>query len=125
MDENPNYSPEDEEEGGDDRDNGSSLASILGEELSEKLKPESRQDGIISAKSSQYVGPLQKLATAVKGETEYRQALLLSTFLSREDATRVVAALDERRRYGANIQPIVDLITAWAAVVGADGGRVH
>ena len=62
------------------------------------------------------------LAKAVSApDTEYRNALVLASFLNREDATTVVAALDERRRYGVSITPVVDLITAWSAVVGAGG----
>ncbi len=85
-----------------------------------------KAEGFVSSSKEKYVGVLQKVATAARDvEAEYRQALLLSTFLDREDATRVVAALSERQRYGVDITPIVNLVTAWSAVKGADGGRVR
>ncbi len=104
----------------------SEIEEMLGEDGAEKVK-QVRQGSAITATGKNYTGVLQRLAVAVaKKDTDeqYRQALLLATFLSREDATRVVAALDERRRYGVDITPVVDLITAWSAVAGATGGRI-
>ena len=83
-----------------------------------------RQDGLLFSDNKSQKGVLQRLAQVSKTE-DYRQQLLLGDFESREDATRVVAAIDERTRYGVDIGPVVDLVAAWSAVRGAQGGRVH
>ncbi len=107
------------------KDIATEIEELLGKEAADRVKELKHGDSMLSGGKSGYESILKILAKAAKvPDQDYRQALLLSTFLSREDATRVVAALDERRRYDVDITPIVDLITAWAAVQGARGGRV-
>jgi len=102
------------------------IEEMLGKEAADRLKEIKHGDGVFSGGKSQYESVMKILAKAVGDpDKDYRQALLLSTFLDRDDATRVVAALDERKRYGVDITPVVDLIHAWAAVKGASGGRVE
>jgi len=102
------------------------IEEMLGKEASERLKEIKQGDSLFSGGKTQYESVLKILAKAASDpDKDYRQALLLSTFLNRDDATKVVAALDERKRYGADITPVVDLIHAWAAVQGARGGRVQ
>ena len=102
------------------------IEELMGENLAKRVQDMKHGDALLSGGANKYESVNQKLATAVTDpEEQYRQALLLSTFLSRDDARKVVAALDERRRYGVDITPVVDLITSWCAVVGATGGRVQ
>lgn len=101
----------------------SDIENLFGEALVDRLKELKHGEGVIGAGKGAYQSVLQKLATAVSSaEDDYRQALLLGTFLNREDASKVVAALSERKRYGVDIQGIKDLVTAWAAVKDAQGG---
>jgi hypothetical protein len=99
-----------------------------GEEAAALVEGLRHGEGLITdGKSKAYQGVLQKIASAIPmldTEAQYRQALLLSAFLDRDDAGRVIAALDERRRYGVDITPVIDLVTAWAAIKGASGGRI-
>jgi len=59
---------------------------------------------------------LVQLLTAVKEEKEYRQALLTGDFLDDDEADRVAAAIEERRRYGLSLLPIVDWVSARCGV---------
>ncbi len=109
----------------DEKDISTEIEELLGKEAADRVKEIKHGDSMLSSGKAGYESILKLLAKAAKvPDQDYRQALLLSTFLSREDATRVVAALDERRRYNVDITPVVDLITSWAAVQGARGGRV-
>lgn len=102
------------------------IEEMLGKEAADRLKEIKHGDSVFSGGKAQYESVLKILAKAASDpDRDYRQALLLSTFLNRDDATKVVAALDERKRYGVDITPVVDLIHAWAAVQGARGGRVE
>lgn len=69
----------------------------------------------ISPDGTARVGVLIKLLTAVK-EDEYRQALIMSDFLDDDEADRVAAAIEERRRYGLSIAPVLDWCAARCGV---------
>lgn len=102
------------------------IEDMLGKEAADRLKEIKHGDSVFAGGKAQYESVLKILAKAASDpDRDYRQALLLSTFLSRDDATNVVAALDERRRYGVDITSVVDLVTAWSAVQDAKGGRVQ
>lgn len=62
------------------------------------------------------IGVLLRLLTAVQEEKEYRQALITSDFLDDDEADRVAAAIEERRRYGLSITPILDWCAARCGV---------
>ena len=102
------------------------IEEIIGKEATERIKDIKHGDSLMAGGKLGYESVMKILAKAVASpDKDYRQALLLSTFLDRDDATQVVAALDERQRYGVDITPVVNLITAWAAVQNARGGRVE
>jgi len=69
------------------------------------------------------VGVLIKLLTAVQEEKEYRQALILSDFLDDDEADRVAAAIEERRRYGISIAPVLDWCAARCGVNKGGHGK--
>ena len=115
-----------EEEEKEEKDVMTEIEEMLGKEAAERIEKMKHGDSVLSGGKAAYESVMKILAKAVKTpDAEYRQALLLTTFLDRDDALRVVAALDERRRYGVDIAPVVDLITAWQGVVGAQGGRAN
>ncbi len=100
------------------------IEEMLGKEAADRVKQLQHGESILSGGKPEYQSVLKILLKAVQDvEKDYRQALVLAAFLDRDDATIVVAALDERRRYGVDITPVVDLISAWTAVEGARGGR--
>lgn len=117
----------------DDSNDGvmNEIEKIFGSEVAGKFKEIGEAgagDGVLTGKDKNYQSVIQKLATAITQadlDGKYKQQLLLSTFMSRDDASLVVAAIDERKRYGVDLNPIVDLIIAWAAVKGASGGRIE
>jgi hypothetical protein len=101
------------------------IEDLMGKEAAERIKEIKHGDSVLTGGKAGYESVMKILAKAVASpDKDYRQALLLSTFLDRDDATQVVAALDERQRYGVDITPVVNLITAWSAVQGARGGRI-
>lgn len=100
------------------------IEEMLGKDAADRVKAAQHGDTIFSGGKAQYENVLKLLLKAAQDpDKDYRQAIYQSAFLDREDANIVVAALDERKRYGVDITPIVDMVTAWAAVEGARGGR--
>lgn len=72
-----------------------------------------------------YSSTIQEIVHAVPdARKDYRQALLTAAFIDEQQATRASAAISELLRYGIDITPIVDRITALCAVEGAKGGRI-
>lgn len=72
--------------------------------------------GIMPDQQQQRLSVLVQILTAVKEENEYRQALLTGDFLDDDEADRVAAAIEERRRYGLSIVPIIDWCAARCGV---------
>lgn len=112
----------DEEEDGLDGNGHGDIVEIAEEEAAfpggrvdlDKLK---RTDGIITTMGGQSVGIMQKIVTANK-EADYRQAIKTANFMSIEESDRVVAAYDERRRYGVDTRAITDWVEARKSVKG-------
>jgi len=77
------------------------------------------QPGADSLSVSQKLGVLQRLVTAVKEDDEYRQILLTASFDSKHEAQMAADAIEERKRYGVSIRPILDRIIAQCSVKGA------
>lgn len=98
---------------------------ILDQMTADRLKELRHGQGIMTSGSRAYQSVLQKLATSINDpDKEYRQALLLASFLSPEESDRAVAAIAECRRFGADVIPVVDKIIARCGVKGYEGGRV-
>lgn len=112
------------EENGLNKDLIDEIEELIGKEAADKVQDIKHGGGILGGGKAGYENVIKLLIKAAQDpDKDYRQALILAAFLDREDATVVVSALDERKRYGVDITPVVDLITAWAAVEGARGGR--
>jgi len=79
--------------------------------------------GIMPDSNQARIGVLVKLLTAVQDEKEYRQALLTGDFLDDDEADRVAAAIEERRRYGITIIPILDWCAARCGVNRGGHGK--
>ena len=77
----------------------------------------------ISPDGQARIGVLVRLLTAVKDDEDYRQILLLADFLDDDEADRVTAALEERRRYGCSITPILDWVSARCGVNKISHGK--
>ena len=69
----------------------------------------------------QKLGVLQRVVTAVGKDEDYRQILLLAAFDNKQEAMLASDAITERKRYGVDIQPILDRVIAQCAV---KSGRV-
>jgi len=98
------------------------LLTKLQEELENSLAkkprdedPEMTGSGIMPDGQAR-IGVLLRILTAVQEEKEYRQALILSDFLDDDEADRVAAAIEERRRYGCSIAPVLDWCAARCGV---------
>jgi len=78
-------------------------------------------DGLMPDATQARLSVLVQLLTAIKEEKEYRQALLTGDFLDDDEADRVAAAIEERRRYGLSLLPIVDWVSARCGVNKAHG----
>ncbi len=72
--------------------------------------------------SSQKLGVLQRIVTAVAEDEGYRQILLTAAFDNRQEAMLASDAISERKRYGVAIQPILDRLLAQCSV---RSGRVN
>ena len=108
----------------DGKDVISEIEEMLGKDAADRVKAMKHGEGVLAGDKAAYESVLKILARAVKEpHRDYLDALLLSTFPNEDQAKLFVAALDERLRYGVDITPIVALLTAKAAVVGARGGR--
>lgn len=77
----------------------------------------------ISPDGQARIGVLIRLLTAIKDDEDYRQALILSDFLDDDEADRVSAAIEERRRYGISIAPVLDWCAARCAVNKGGHGK--
>ena len=96
----------------------------LGKELINRQRDGESQlpgDGVSPDATQQRLSVLLQLLTAVKEEKEYRQALLTGDFLDDDEADRVAAAIEERRRYGLSVIPILDWVSARCGVNQAHG----
>ena len=83
----------------------------------------SRPDGILTQTPvGGQGGVLHRLLTAIVEDKEYRQELKTAFFLSTQEADKVVAAINERKRYGCSLTPIIDWLLARSA--GVHGSRV-
>ena len=80
------------------------------------LEKLTRGDGTLVTVPKQYMGVLQKLASTIEGDDQYRQALYMADFLNEGDAQDAAAAIMEAKRYGGSVEPIVDQIIAMCAV---------
>jgi len=82
-----------------------------------------REDGILTIPQlGGQGGVLHRAMTAVNKDTEYRQELKTAFFLSTNEADLVVAAINEAKRYGCSLTPIVDWLVARSS--GVHGGRL-
>ena len=96
----------------------------LGKELVNRQREGESQvpgDGVAPDNTQHRLSVLLQLLTAVKEEKEYRQALLTGDFLDDDEADRVAAAIEERRRYGLTVIPILDWVSARCGVNRAHG----
>lgn len=99
---------------------------ILDKVTADRIKEMQHGEGVLTFGNRAYQSVLQKIATAINDpDKEYRQALLLASFLSPEESDKAVYAIAECRRYGAPITVIVDRIIARCGVKGFTGGRVQ
>lgn len=102
------------------------LDEILDKEMADRVKEMRHGEGLLTSGKQGYQSVLQRIATAIgDSDKEYRQSLLLASFLSPEESDKATAAISECKRYGVPITPIVDRIIARCAVKGATGGRVQ
>ena len=62
------------------------------------------------------LGVLQRLVTAVLKDDEYRQVLLTAAFDDKREAMLCADAFNERRRYGVQIDSLVDRVIAQCGV---------
>lgn len=104
----------------------SEIEEIIGKEAFDRIKEMKHGEGLLTAKGQSYQSVIQRIATAITDpDKEYRQALLLASFLSTREADLACAAIAECQRYKAPITPIIDRIIARCGVKGATGGRVQ
>lgn len=101
------------------------VQDILDDVTGQRLKDMKHGEGLLTGGNRQYQSVLQRLAQTIKNNTDYRQALLLASFLGPEESDRAVAAISECQRFGVDITPLVDKIVARCAVKGATGGRIQ
>lgn len=101
------------------------VSDIIDDITAKRIKEMQHGEGMLTGGNRQYQSVLQRLAQSVKQDAEYRQSLLLASFLGPEEADRAVAAIAECRRYGVPITVLVDKIVARCAVRGATGGRIQ
>lgn len=74
------------------------------------------ESGLDSTSIEAKLGVLQRAITAVAKDDEYRQILLLAAFDNKQEAMLASDAITERKRYGVDIQPILDRLIAQCAV---------
>ncbi len=110
----------------DEKDLQDDLDEILDKVTADRVKELRHGDSLLTGGKQSYQSVIQKMATAIGNtDTDYRQALLLASFLSPEESDKATSAISECKRYGVDITPIIDRISARCGVKGATGGRVE
>lgn len=114
----------------EDKDDGKRDATALAEfekkaiaEAAETMA-EMTESGQDAYSVEQKLGVLQRAITAVAKDDEYRQILLLAAFDNKQEAMLASDAITERKRYGVDIQPILDRVIAQCAVKAERLNRV-
>ena len=77
------------------------------------------ESGADSVMLGQKLGVLQRLVTAVLEDKEYRQVLLNAAFDNKHEALLCADAIAECKRYGVNIEWLIDRVIAQCSVKAA------
>ena len=110
-----------------EEDNGHKSSSALAEfektaiAAAAATMQELTESGNDAYSMEQKLGVLQRVVTAVAKDDDYRQILLLAAFDNKQEANLAADAITERKRYGVDIQPILDRVISQCAV---KSGRV-
>ncbi len=81
-----------------------------------KLSELKGQDGAIVRMSKEHSGVMSRTLSVPLGDEEYRQVLIITEFLSDDDAQDFVAVIWEDKRYGMPIGPDLDVALARCSV---------